>query len=50
MSPKKTPLKIETGTLPFEKFWRWLEAHPNCITRAGTADAQENSYRDARAT
>lgn len=26
-------------TLPFEKFWNWLQAHANCILRAGTADA-----------
>lgn len=25
-------------TLPFEKFWGWLSAHPNCILRAGTPD------------
>jgi hypothetical protein len=23
-------------TLPFDTFWRWLMAHPNCILRAGT--------------
>ncbi len=26
-------------TLPFETFWTWLLRHPNCILRAGTADA-----------
>lgn len=25
-------------TLPFEKFWGWLQAHHNCILRAGTPD------------
>lgn len=25
-------------TLPFETFWRWLLAHPNCILRAGTPE------------
>ena len=25
-------------TLPFEKFWAWLQGHSNCIVRAGTAD------------
>lgn len=26
-------------TLPFEAFWSWLVAHPNCILRAGTPEA-----------
>jgi len=26
-------------TLPFETFWTWLLAHPNCILRAGTPEA-----------
>jgi hypothetical protein len=26
-------------TLTFEKFWTWLQAHANCIVRAGTPDA-----------
>lgn len=26
-------------TLPFETFWSWLVAHPNCILRAGTPEA-----------
>lgn len=31
---------VETGTtLPFERFWRWLRRHANCIVRAGTPDA-----------
>jgi hypothetical protein len=25
-------------TLPFEKFWVWLQAHPNCIVRVGTPE------------
>lgn len=25
-------------TLQFEKFWHWLQAHSNCILRAGTPD------------
>ena len=28
-----------TATLPFDAFWSWLQAHPNCIIRAGTPDA-----------
>jgi hypothetical protein len=26
-------------TLQFDKFWNWLQAHANCILRAGTPDA-----------
>ena len=26
-------------TLPFETFWNWVITHPNCILRAGTAEA-----------
>lgn len=26
-------------TLSFEAFWGWLQAHPNCIVRAGTPEA-----------
>lgn len=30
---------LETSvTIPFETFWRWLQAHPNCILRAGTPE------------
>ncbi len=30
---------VETGvTLEFERFWRWLKRHANCIVRAGTVD------------
>ncbi len=25
-------------TLPFEKFWTWLQSHANCVLRAGTPD------------
>jgi hypothetical protein len=25
-------------TIPFDKFWAWLQAHANCILRAGTPD------------
>lgn len=26
-------------TYPFREFWSWLTRHPNCILRAGTAEA-----------
>ena len=29
----------EPTTLPFDSFWNWLVAHPNCVLRAGTPDA-----------
>jgi hypothetical protein len=30
---------VETGTtLTFDRFWRWLKHHANCIVRAGTVD------------
>ena len=28
-----------TRTLPFDAFWNWLLAHPNCILRAGTPES-----------
>jgi hypothetical protein len=30
---------MEPVTLPFDTFWAWLTAHPNCILRAGTLEA-----------
>ncbi len=27
------------STVSFENFWAWLVQHPNCLMRAGTADA-----------
>jgi len=33
-------IQVERGsTLTLERFWNWLLNHPNCILRAGTADA-----------
>jgi hypothetical protein len=30
---------VETGTtIAFDRFWRWLKHHSNCIVRAGTTD------------
>jgi hypothetical protein len=30
---------VQTGTtLAFDRFWRWLKQHANCIVRAGAAD------------
>jgi hypothetical protein len=25
-------------TLPFDRFWSWVQGHPNCILRAGTPE------------
>ncbi len=33
-------VSVQAGTtLPFERFWRWLKQHVNCIVRAGTGDS-----------
>jgi hypothetical protein len=37
--PTQPPLKMETTTLPFEKFWSWVQAHRNCILSAGTTQS-----------
>jgi len=32
-------LTVQSGaTLPFDRFWKWLRHHPNCILRAGTSE------------
>lgn len=31
-------LSLAAQVVPFEDFWRWLQAHPNCILSVGTAD------------
>jgi hypothetical protein len=34
------PVTVETGsTLEFDRFWRWIRRHANCILRAGTPDS-----------
>lgn len=42
-------MNVETGTtLTFDRFWRWLRGHANCILRAGSEDVwlfdQENLH------
>ena len=37
MAPSKRLTPVAT-TLPFEKFWAWLQGHRNCILRAGTPE------------
>jgi hypothetical protein len=32
-------VSVQTGsTVPFDRFWRWLKHHANCILRAGTPE------------
>jgi hypothetical protein len=33
-------------TLPFDKFWTWLQAHANCILRAGTPEVLLFDHED----
>lgn len=35
-TPKRS---VQPTTLPFDRFWTWLQAHANCILRAGTPDS-----------
>ena len=41
MSPMASSKTMEHAatTLAFDAFWTWLQAHPNCIIRAGTPEA-----------
>ena len=41
MAPMATTGTMEHAgtTLSFDAFWNWLQAHPNCIVRAGTPEA-----------
>ena len=40
-------LTVQSGaTLPFERFWKWLKHHPNCILRAGTSEAWLYDHED----
>jgi hypothetical protein len=41
------PVTVETGTtLTFDRFWRWLKRHPNCILRAGTPESFLYDHED----
>ena len=31
-------LPLPTTVVPFDKFWTWLQVHPNCILSAGTPE------------
>ena len=32
-------IPIASSVIPFEKFWKWVQGHPNCILSAGTPEA-----------
>ena len=32
-------LPLPSNVIPFDKFWKWLLGHPNCILSAGTPEA-----------
>ncbi|MEW5848350.1 MAG: hypothetical protein AB2A00_06025 [Myxococcota bacterium] len=37
--------RIVTGpSLDFDRFWRWLKNHPNCILEAGTPDCMMHDH------
>ena len=38
MATGKRNLAAVATTLPFEKFWTWLQGHANCVVRAGTPE------------
>jgi hypothetical protein len=46
MSIKPRQAATAGTTLPFEKFWTWLQAHANCILRAGTPDTLLFDHED----
>ncbi|HET6611572.1 MAG TPA: hypothetical protein VFG83_06275 [Kofleriaceae bacterium] len=43
---KSVRAKTAAITLPFDKFWMWLEAHANCILRAGTPEVLLFDHED----
>ena len=36
----------QTEPLTFERFWRWVSDHPNCVIRAGTGEATLFDFDD----
>jgi hypothetical protein len=38
---------VQSGaTIAFDRFWRWIKQHPNCILRAGTPDVWLHDHED----
>lgn len=42
-SKRLTPVAT---TMPFDKFWTWVQGHANCILRAGTPEAALFDHED----
>ena len=41
------PVTVEKGTsFSFDRFWRWLQDHPNCVLEAGTAECYLFDHED----
>ena len=38
--------EAQTAPLTFERFWRWISEHPNCVVRAGTGEATLFDFDD----
>lgn len=36
----------QQAPLTFERFWRWISEHPNCVIRAGTPEATLFDFDD----
>lgn len=34
----ETKLPLAQNVLPFDRFWTWIQTHPNCIVAAGTPE------------
>jgi hypothetical protein len=46
MSPPSKRLASIATTLQFDKFWRWMQGHQNCILRAGTPETVLFDHED----
>ena len=44
--PSTPNLPLAQEVIPFDQFWKWLQGHPNCILRVGTADAVLYDHED----
>ena len=40
------PSPTQNAPLTFERFWRWISEHPNCLVRAGTGEATLFDFDD----
>jgi len=46
MTTTNKRLTAGATTIPFQKFWTWLQGHVNCIVRAGTPEAVMFDHED----